>query len=414
MATTEFRLGIDGVAAFEFSDGTTKNVDLANLGAGGAGTNLTVTQNGTTVTVNSDTGTDATIPAATGTTAGVMSSAQVTALAGKQDAIAAGTNKILAAPAVAGGAPVQITLGTNLSISGGTLNATGSGGGAVNVQAGPLVASATDAPNATAVIDALATKAAAITAASTVTSGTVLTRVAGTGAPTGHYNRPLDCAGGTLTCGGAPALNDVASVLNTHASIALTLTGSGVTVTAAAGKIAELVYNGAVWVDPSSAVASSAAQRLTPTTPLPILDAASGSTAETVVLEGLLPALSAGSQFTIDFAFNTPTAGSGTAVYRLRLGGAIAGGLSDTVTLDISPHLQECGRWRLWFVNGATASKQIGGPLASAVYGAGSKAAGMYESSVNTGAATRWVLTVTKAVAGDVKNIVAATPLVVL
>jgi hypothetical protein len=127
--TTEFKLGVDGVAAFEFSDGTTKTVDLANVSGGGGGsTNLTLTQTATDVTVVSDTGTDATIPAATSSNAGVMSAAQVTALAGKQSAIPSGTSKLLAAPATNGADPVQITLGTNLSLSGTTLNATGSGG----------------------------------------------------------------------------------------------------------------------------------------------------------------------------------------------------------------------------------------------------------------------------------------------
>lgn len=83
--TTEFRLGVDGVASFEFDDGSTKTVDLGNISGGGAGTNLTISQNTTTVTVNSDTGTDAIIPAATSTNAGVMSAAQVTSLSNKAD-----------------------------------------------------------------------------------------------------------------------------------------------------------------------------------------------------------------------------------------------------------------------------------------------------------------------------------------
>ena len=267
---------------------------------------------------------------------------------------------------------------------------------------------------AQAVDPKFALKADAITAASTVTSGTTLTRVAATGAPTGHYNRPLDCAGGTLTCGGTPVLNDVATVLNTHASTALTLTGSGVTVTAAAGKIAELVYNGSAWVDPSSAVASSAVQRLTATASLPVTDAATASTAETVVLEGMMPALSAGSKFDLDFSFDTPSAGTGTAVYKLRLGGSIGSGLAGSTTVDISPALAECGRWRLGFANCQNALTQAGGPLVAAVYGANAKGAGAYRTSVDTSAATRWALTITKSVAGDTKNIVAATPVVTL
>ena len=131
--TTEFRLGVDGVAAFEFSDGTTKNVDLANISASGGGsTNLTLTQTANDVTVVSDTGTDATIPTATSSNAGVMSAAQVTALAGKQSAISSGTSKLLSAPATNGADPVQITLGTNLSLSGTTLNATGGSTTVVN------------------------------------------------------------------------------------------------------------------------------------------------------------------------------------------------------------------------------------------------------------------------------------------
>lgn len=118
-------------------------------------------------------------------------------------------------------------------------------------------------PVSTATQTALALKADAVTAPTTVTSGTTLTRVSETGAPTGHFNRPLDCAGGSLTCGGTPLLNDSVFVLNTHATNTLTLTGSSTTVTAAPGKIAELVYTGTAWVDPAPTASAAIVPSIT-------------------------------------------------------------------------------------------------------------------------------------------------------
>ena len=51
------------------------------------------------------------------------------ALDQKQGKIASGTNQILGAPSAAGGAPVLYTLGTNLSLAGNVINASGGGGG---------------------------------------------------------------------------------------------------------------------------------------------------------------------------------------------------------------------------------------------------------------------------------------------
>jgi hypothetical protein len=306
--TTEFRLGIDGVAAFEFSDGTTKDVDLANLsGGGGSGsTNLSLTQTASNVTVVSDTGADATIPAATTSNAGVMaaadkvkldaqpatpvtsvaartgavvltktdvglanvdntsdaskpvSTAQATAIAAKQDQIASGTAKLLSAPATTGGAPVQITLGTNLSLSGNTLNA--AGGGSAPIVNDLTTGGTTSALSAEMGKVLQTTKAAAINASPVVGAGvTSLTRTAvttsGAEAPTGYYNRPLISDHSvTVDVTGAVA-GDALMVLNSAGSN-ITLTASGTVVTIAAGKTGEVVYNGTAWVDPAVAGAS--------------------------------------------------------------------------------------------------------------------------------------------------------------
>jgi hypothetical protein len=341
ITTTEFRLGVDGVATVELSDGSTKTVDLANISGGGGSvdvtamsaalnatdiagraafreagrvstfagtvadtnalvaisnplrlgdvvqvgsgvsandyrlialptsvlgnwrnlgvsagsgaTNLTLTQTASDVTVVSDTGTDAIIPAATSTNAGVMSSAQVTALAGKQDAIALGTNKLLLAPTTLGGAPGQITLGTNLSLSGSTLNATGSG-------STPIVNDLTTGGTTSALSAEMGkvlqtTKAAAINASPIVGAGvTSLTRTAvttvGAEAPTGYYNRPLISDHSvTVDVTGAVA-GDALMVLNSAGSN-ITLTASSTVVTIAPGKTGEVVYNGTSWVDPA-------------------------------------------------------------------------------------------------------------------------------------------------------------------
>ena len=353
--TTEFRLGVDGVAAFEFSDGTTKNVDLANVSGGGSGsTNLTLTQTANDVTVVSDTGTDATIPTATSSNAGVMSAAQVTELAGKQSAIPSGTSKLLGAPATNGGNPVQITLGTNLSLSGTTLNATG--GSSTTIVNDLTTGGTTSALSAEMGKLLQNTKSAAINASPVVPTGvTSLTRTAvttsGSEAPTGYYNRPLISDHSvTVDVAGAVA-GDALMVLNSSGS-SITLTASATVVTIPAGKTGEVAYDGASWINPAQVGSSyTDAQALaasvlagalgTDTTKAPthsavtaaiagvsgvriikvpeVLDAGSGVTTETIVWEGLLSSLTGGTE--IDFPIKTSGSGTGAKSVNIRVGG---------------------------------------------------------------------------------------------
>ena len=174
------------------------------------------------------------------------------ALDQKQGLIAAGTGKLLSPGATNGAAPVQITLGTNLSFAGNTLNATGGGGGSTTYAALTDAATVSLPTINTPLNTALSSKAEA-TQALVVTTGMTLNRTPTTGGPTGHYNRQLGCAGGTLTVDGTGAVAlDTVVILNTHASTNLVVTFPGsVVLTGLPGKFVEAIYDGALWKDVS-------------------------------------------------------------------------------------------------------------------------------------------------------------------
>lgn len=124
-------------------------------GGGGGATNLSLANNTTTtIDVLSDTGTDVTLPAATTSLAGLMSSADKTKLNGVASGATANatdaqlrdrathtgtqaattitlanTNRLLGRSTAGAGAAEEISIGSNLTLSGGVLSASGAGGG---------------------------------------------------------------------------------------------------------------------------------------------------------------------------------------------------------------------------------------------------------------------------------------------
>ena len=488
--TTEFRLGVDGVAAFEFSDGTTKNVDLANLGAGGtvdaasmsaalsatdiAGratfrssgfitthmglvaneasmltlanvfqgntvkrtdtntdwrcdalpsstlsnwrnlgtgsgtgtTNLTLTQTASEVTVVSDTGTDATIPTATSSNAGVMSAAQVTALAGKQSAISSGTSKLLSAPATNGADPVQITLGTNLSLSGTTLNATGGSTTVVNDLTTGGTTSALSAEQGKT-LKTLVDSKAEYHAAAAETQAVILTAGA-------HADRRVDINSATPVA----VTWNVGHGMSAGASGRLMQVSTGaITVSAGTGTVdrSPNVDAGALsttgvgsWIDweymggdllrvtgIGKAVPVAGAYAM----PVPVADVSSGAAGVDVVLgDVMLPALGANAEVECWLEFDGT--GTGGRIWKLKLDGV---GTAGTL-LTLSSITNSVGRIRLGFRNQNSTSIQAG-QNSNVISGVGYGASGtVYTGAVDTSVPKRLTLILSKNTPADVVN----------
>lgn len=151
--------------------------------------------------------------------------------------------------------------------------------GSANVQAGPLAASATDAPNADAVIEKLAQKSNAIRASAVVPAGvTTLTRspvtTLGAEAPAGYYNRPLYSDHDTIVNSTGAVDTDYIAVCNTSAT-PKTITAGALVVTVAPNAWGELSRINGAWADQSARTVSASAL------PVVAVDTAGGVTSIT-------------------------------------------------------------------------------------------------------------------------------------
>lgn len=254
------------------------------------------------------------------------------ALDAKQPAIAAGAGKILAAPATAGGAPVQLTVGTNLSITGGVLNATGGGGSTplVNDLTTGGTSSALTAEQGKTLKTLADTKADKLTTVTVSTAGNFdLTEAA-------HNGRRVvaTVAGVVFTKTTTWSTGAVGSFLDTDADGTFTL-GEGIVVPSncaagsatAAGGAVDLVCVDGVLSSKTAAVVDPVAQTVRVFKIPSATNIASGATTEVLLFDQVITGLSALSE--LELTVRMTGVGSGTKNIRLLVGGA-AGDLTGT------------------------------------------------------------------------------------
>ena len=394
--TTEFRLGVDGVAAFEFSDGTTKNVDLANVSAG------------------------ATVDAAT------MSSAlAATDVAGRANfrnsgfisthvGVTASTSTLVTLTNVRIGDTVKVTATStdwrldalpastlsnwrNLGTSGSSVTVvddltTGGTTSALSAEQGKILQSTKSTYNAPAIVNSSSSFTAALYAdrRSDVNSATQVTLTFNTG----HGFTTGQC-GRFVQTGSAP----VVIVQGTGTLSRSPNVATGPISTTTIGSWIDWEYIGSDTLLITQIGVSTVSTGLTSAfaMPIPVADVGSNSTAETVVFETTVPALGPNSE--VDIWIMWDGTGSGNKSWRLKIGGTTTGGT--TIQNSIATSL--AGRIRLGFRNQNSTASQVGGNV-SIPTGVGTTTSSNVTSAVETSGGIRVALILLKSTAADVVN----------
>lgn len=281
----------------------------------------------------------------------------------------------------------------------------GSGNGAVNVQAGALVASPTDAPNADAVLDALAVKANAVRASQIVPpTVTVLTRAPVVTelfeAPTGHYNRPLLIDTDKAVDSTDAISGDMLMVFNFSESVKKVTAGSLV-VSIAPDTWGELTQFEGVWKNTSAASGAVRVYNAAPATNI-----APNSTAFAIAAQFFVPSVGPRAKFALDFQSDA-SAAAGARQYTLSISatGDVFNAREDMGVLAVSAGNGRLDAQMRFFNTSANTQRGQSPNIVPVPYGQVGTAASRYVGSMDTSAGIYVTLLLAKSTAADVVDL---------
>lgn len=278
-------------------------------------------------------------------------------------------------------------------------------GGAANVQSGQLSESTTDAPNATAVIDALAVKANAVRASQIVPpTVVVLTRAPVVTelfeAPTGHYNRPL-LIDTDKTVDNTDAISgDMLMAFNFSESVKKVTAGSLV-VSIAPDTWGELTHFEGVWKNTSAASGAVRVYNAAPATNI-----APNSTAFTIAAQFFVPSVGPRAKFALDFQSDA-SAAAGARQYTLSIStaGDVFSAREDMGGLNVSAGNGRFDAQMRFFNTSANTQRGQSPNIVPGPYGQVGTAASRYVGSMDTSAGIYVTLLLSKSTAADVVDL---------
>lgn len=280
----------------------------------------------------------------------------------------------------------------------------GVSGGAAGVQTGALAPSATLAPNADAVLLALSNKSD-YHPVGAATSGVTINAE-------DHADRRVDIASptavsATWNTGHGMTVGQSGRIMQTGAGIVTLTQGTGTVRRSPNVALGALSTSGVdSWIDweyMGGDLLTVTALGVVPVgagahaMPVPVADVGSASTAETVVFETTVPALSANAEVEISFGWDGT--GAGNKTWRLKIGGTGTGG----TLLHTAIFGALAGKIKTGFRNQNNAASQVGGNT-NIPTGTGSTTTSNATSAVDTSNGIRVALVLQKATAADVVN----------